>query len=192
MSAFNSSFATKKNTLQSVLRNVLAGGSNSSPAEKQDIKIRAGQVLFAITICDWINEIEMENHLFQSEWKPELTTKLQPLLVELRWKAVGAIDYLVSIGQRQQVLDNTKLNQLLFNLAQSGAKYLDTQRGKVYNSGSANPNQVWEGELVDDYTQTTTASTDQSRKDPVEEDSFEKIAQDFLGVRSFEDLLSKI
>jgi hypothetical protein len=192
MSAFNSSFATKKNTLQSVLRNVLAGGSNSSPAEKQDIKIRAGQVLFAITICDWINEIEMENHLFQSEWKPELTTKLQPLLVELRWKAVGAIDYLVSIGQRQQVLDNTKLNQLLVNLAQSGANYLDTQRGKVYNSGSANPNQVWEGELVDDYTQTTTASTDQSRKDPVEEDSFEKIAQDFLGVRSFEDLLSKI
>jgi hypothetical protein len=192
MSTFNTGFSTKKTQLKSAMANVLNEATNASVDVKRQVKAKASQLANAIIICDWITEIEMEFHLFKSTWEPSLQVVLQPLLVELRIQATNVITYLELVGTGQQILDITKRKQCFINLAQAGANYLDTQRGQVFNSTSSNPNQVWEGEIVDEYTQTTTPTSNQPKSSPTEEDSFEKIAQDFLGVRSFEDLLSKL
>jgi hypothetical protein len=192
MSTFNTGFSTKKTQLKTVLANVLNVSSDSSQAMKLQVKAKASQVAFAITICDWLTEIEMEFHLFNNTWEPSLQVALQPLLVELRTQATTTITYLELVGTGQQTLDINKRKQCFINLAQAGANYIDTQKGQVYNSASSNPNQVWEGEVVDNYTQTTTPATNQPKNPPKEEDSFEKIARDFFGAGSFEDAIGML
>jgi hypothetical protein len=182
---FEPQFSQQRESLVNQLKKLLDRFSNAEPTEKAQILKQATYLKDAITICNWMNELDVEIYLSKSEWGMAKVSALRPLLDLAMRSALELVIYLTSASQSKVEFDKQKHHKLCLQLAQAGANYKDTLVGRTYSHSTTNHDVgVVEGEVVDE---TDTKSP--NGKPDNQEDSFEKIAEDLLKAKSFEEMM---